>query len=161
MKRKLRILVKRHCKNLEIKVLFSSFKNLKLNEYKDPATQSPCSNVIYKFNCAGCKSVYIGETSRHLFTRVREHLHSDNNSHIFKHPKGFDKCGKFCIDKCFTVLDTARTYNQLKIKEALHILWEKPILNTSILLQASSPLLLFSLYNFCHYFIEYIYIYVF
>ena len=45
------------------------------------------SCVVYKFTCAGYYSVYIGETSRHSSTRVREHLFTDKNSHIFKHLK--------------------------------------------------------------------------
>ena len=99
---------------------------------KDLVPQSLRSSVIYKFNCAECNSVYVGETSQHLSTRVREHLYSDKNSHIFKHVKSSDKRTRFCSDNCFTVLDTASTYNQLKIKEALHIMWEKPILNKQI-----------------------------
>ena len=35
-------------------------------------------------------------------------------------------------DNCFTVLDTASTYNQLNIKEALNIMWEKPIVNKQV-----------------------------
>ena len=34
--------------------------------------------------------------------------------------------------KCFTILDSASTYHQLKIKEALHILWEKPVLSKEV-----------------------------
>ena len=51
---------------------------------------------------------------------------------LYLHLKSFNKCGKSCNDNCFTVLETASTYNQLKIKEALHILWEKPILNKQV-----------------------------
>ena len=28
------------------------------------------SSVVYKFTCAGCESQYVGETSRHLATRI-------------------------------------------------------------------------------------------
>ena len=45
------------------------------------------SCVVYKFSCAGGNSVYIGETTRHLSTRVREQLYTDKNSHIFKNLK--------------------------------------------------------------------------
>ena len=54
------------------------------------------------------------------------------NVHIFKNLNRCDKCRKSCSDNCFTVLDTASTYNQLKIKEALHIMWEKPMLNKQV-----------------------------
>ena len=34
-----------------------------------------------------------------------------------------------CEPKCFSILDRASTTFQLKIKEAIHIQWEKPTLN--------------------------------
>ena len=74
----------------------------------------------------------IGETSRHLSTRVREHLFTDKNSNIFKHLKGSAACKEACNDSCFTVLDSANTSFKLKIKEALHIQWERPDLNKQI-----------------------------
>ena len=63
----------------------------------------------------GCNSVYVDETSRHLSNKVREHLHSDKNSHIYKHIKASDKCRKSCTDSSFTVLDMASSYTHLKI----------------------------------------------
>ena len=65
---------------------------------------------------------YIGETNRHFATRIREHLASDKNSHIFKHLKGSVNCGSLCSEDCFKILDSASTSFQLKIKEAMHIL---------------------------------------
>ena len=41
---------------------------------KDPVPVELRSNVVYKFTCATCNSCYVGETSRHLSTRIREHL---------------------------------------------------------------------------------------
>ena len=38
--------------------------------------------IIYLW---GMWSLYVGETSRHLSTRIKEHLGSDKNTHIFKH----------------------------------------------------------------------------
>ena len=99
---------------------------------KDTVPRSLRSNVVYKFNCAEYNSAYVGETSRHLSTRVREHLYTDKNSNIFKHLKSSDKCKKACNDSCFTILDSASTYHQLKIKEALHIMWEWPVLNKQV-----------------------------
>ena len=52
---------------------------------KDPIPAGLRSRVIYKFSCAVCCACYIGETNRHFATRIREHLASDKNSHIFKH----------------------------------------------------------------------------
>ena len=43
------------------------------------------SFVVYKFVFPGCIALYIGETTRHLSTRMKEHLERDKKSHIFKH----------------------------------------------------------------------------
>ena len=43
------------------------------------------SFVVYKFECSNCEASYIGETRRHIATRMKEHLASDKQSHIFKH----------------------------------------------------------------------------
>ncbi|EZA54945.1 hypothetical protein X777_05469, partial [Ooceraea biroi] len=36
----------------------------------------PCqrTDVVYKINCANCEACYIGQTKRHVCTRVREHM---------------------------------------------------------------------------------------
>ena len=130
--RKVRALTKRYCRNLNIKLVFSSFKIKNLMNVKDTVPRSLRSSIVYKLNCAECNSAYAGETSRQLSTRVREHLCTDKNSNILKHLKSSDKCKKACNDTCFTILDSASTYHQLKIKEALHILWERPVLNKQV-----------------------------
>ena len=107
--RKLRTLTKRYCRNLNIKLVFSSFKIKNLMNVKDTVPRSLRSNVVYKFKCAKCNSAYVGETSRHLFTH--EHLCTDKNSSIFKHLNSSDKCKKACNDSCFTILDSSSTYH--------------------------------------------------
>ena len=130
--RKISMLAKKYCKNLNIKLAFSSFKIKNLLTVKDRVHRSLRSCVVYKFSCAGCNSVYIGETTRHLSTRVREHLCTDKNSHIFKHLKNSPTCKSLCNESCFKVLDSANNYHSLKIKEALHIMWERPNLNKQL-----------------------------
>ena len=85
--RKIRMLAKKYCKNLNIELAFSSFRIKYLLTAKDCVHRSLRSCVAYRFSCAGCNSVYIGETTRHLSTRVREHLYTDKKSLIFKHLK--------------------------------------------------------------------------
>ena len=79
---KVRTLVKRYCSNLNIKLAFSSFKIKNLIKVKDSVLRSLRSCVVYKFTCAGYNSVYVGETCRHISTRIHEHLFTDKNSHI-------------------------------------------------------------------------------
>ena len=82
---RLRKLLKRYCNILDVKLAFSSFKIRNMFSVKDPVPVELCSKVVYKFTCASCNSCYVGETSRHLSTRIREHLNRDRTSHIFKH----------------------------------------------------------------------------
>ena len=96
---------------------------------KDPIPGGLRSRVVYKFVCAGCKACYVGETTQHFSTRIREHLVSDKASHIFKHLQNSERCCALCSVECFHVLDHASTSFQLKIKEAIHIQREEPSLN--------------------------------
>ena len=40
-----------------------------------------------------------------------------------------ENCRSLCSEDCFKILDSASISFQLKIKEAMHILWEQPSLN--------------------------------
>ena len=87
---------------------------------------------FYKFSCAGCAACYVGETTRHFNTRVREHLKTDRASHIFKHLESSLACRSACSRDNFVTIDQASSRFALKIKEALHIFWDKPTLNAQV-----------------------------
>jgi len=74
----------------------------------------------------------VGDTIRHLSTRVRERLETDRASHIFKHLEDSKECRSACSLDGFAIIDQASSRFQLKIKEVLHILWEKPTLNAQV-----------------------------
>ena len=61
------------CSDLNIKLVFSSLKIKNFFSFKDPIPDAIRSSVVYQFTCAGCNSRYIGETSRHFSTRIKEH----------------------------------------------------------------------------------------
>ena len=72
--------------NLDIKLVFSSFKIGNLFGVKDPVPDGLRSHVVYKFLCAGSNTFYIAETCRHLestwletgsltFSSIRKILH--------------------------------------------------------------------------------------
>ncbi|RMX55106.1 hypothetical protein pdam_00022772 [Pocillopora damicornis] len=44
---------------------------------KNPIPRGRRTCEVHKFLCADCNACYVGETSRHLFTRLREHLSDD------------------------------------------------------------------------------------
>ena len=68
------MLAKEYCKDLRIKLAFTSFKIKILITAKDFVPISLHSNIEYKSTCGECNAVYVGETSLHLSIRVREHL---------------------------------------------------------------------------------------
>ena len=113
---------------------------------KDSVPQGLPSRAVYKFSCAGCNASYIGETTHHLCVRVREHLLSDKCSHAYRHLQSSRACHDSCDTECFTILDPATSKLQIKIKEALHIKWENPILNQQL------RHLDLSFCSFCHFF---------
>ena len=111
---------------VETSLVFSSSKIGNMFGVKDLIPRGLRTGVVYKFLCAGCNAYYVGETTRHFSTRVREHMFSDRTSHIFKHLENSEQCHTLCSNDCFSILDHASTTLQLKIKEAIHIQWEKP-----------------------------------
>ena len=90
------------------------------------------SFVVYQFDCAGCNACYIGETTRHLTTRIQEHLETDKSSHILQHLKENPNCKLLSNPDCFKVIDSASSSFRLKLKEAMHIKWENPSLNKQL-----------------------------
>ena len=81
-----------------------------------------------------CNACYIGESTRHLCTCtcVREHLLSDKSSHVYRYLQSSRACHDSSDTECFMILDSAASKFKLKIKEALHIKWESPILNQQL-----------------------------
>jgi Reverse transcriptase (RNA-dependent DNA polymerase) len=129
---KIRNIVSKYCVGIDVKLIFVSFKSGSYFSLKDPLPKCLQSGVIYKFVCAGCNACYIGESSRHLKTRIDEHLGKDKSSHIYKHLQASDDCKRQCSDLCFSVLDEAPTDFQRKLKEAMFIQWLKPNLNAQL-----------------------------
>ena len=85
--------------------------------------------VVYKFKCGECQSCYIGDTRRHLATRIEEHLVTDKKSRIMKHLLEKKVCKNLRDESSFEVINYASSPFRLKVKEALHINWLKPDLN--------------------------------
>ena len=98
--------------------------------------------MVYHFNCAGCNASYVGHTTRHLTTRIKEHLGTDKNSHIFKHLHSSVHCRSKCTGNEFKVIDSAQSKYSLKLKEYMHIEWLKPNLNIQKKYEVSMTLLI-------------------
>ena len=118
-------------------LVFSTYKIKNIFSFKDPIPDALKSFPVYQFNCApGCTARCIGETSCHFSTRIKEHVSSDKNSHIYKYLNNSADCKSKYTSECFKILDSAKTTCSLKLKEALYIKSEKSqtlMFNTSTL----------------------------
>ena len=132
LNKKVFTLYKKYCKSVQFKLVFTSTKIKSFFSAKDSVPQYLKSRVVYKFSCAGCNSCYVGETTRHLDTRIEEHLKKDKKSAVYKHIHEKVNCFDKCTKQCFSILDTATTMYQLKIKEGMYIGWENPDLNRQV-----------------------------
>ena len=133
LKNKIKNVVSKHCQGIDIKLIFTTCKLRDFFSNKDKLVSfSHASNVVYEFVCASCNASYVGETERHLSTRIREH-YKDKNSHIYQHLNASVDCKRACNNSnCFSILDRASTKHQLRIKEGLHIKWKQPALNKQL-----------------------------
>lgn len=134
LKKQLMKLFKRE--NLNIVILFKTYKVSNYFRVKDVTPRKLMSNVVYEFKCpVDQDKSYIGMTTRHLITRVNEHK-SRKGSAICQH---FKECsckdnfiGRNCIDNFigqFKILAKGRGLFDVRIKEALLIKENKPYLN--------------------------------
>ena len=113
---------------------YSTFKTKNIFSYKDKLPDVLRASVVYKFQCGGCNSIYVGQTGRHLRTRASEHLGKSSstglpimtNSTVFDH---ICKTGHQADMTCFSVICSARNKFDLPAMEKLQIRRLKPDLN--------------------------------
>ena len=111
---------------------FFFFQNQEFFSFKDPIPDALKSLVVYQFTCVGCNSRSIGETSRHFATRVKEHLLTDKNSHVYEQLNGSPSCKRKYLVGSFKILDSAKTRRCPELKEVIYISRLKPELNAQL-----------------------------
>ena len=105
------------------------------------------ANVVYQFSCLqDAGTTYIGQTKRHMLTRVNEHLslHKPNSqqSEIKTHIYGCPTChNKFLNFENFKIVKKCRTSYEARIIEALKIKKLRPKLNKQLVTKGVSYLL--------------------
>ena len=79
---------------------------------------------MYQIKCPSCDARYVGQTDRHLITRIKEHSSSNL---VGAH---FENCAnvKLSMDNV-SIVSSAKTLTTLLILEALTIRSLKPTLN--------------------------------
>ena len=114
--------------NAGAQVIFTTRK-LKtcLPSLKSPFAKDLKSRVVYKLTCSGCNSTYVGQTVRHLTTRIEEHHKED--SPVGQHLRECDRDGK-SAELRSEIIDQSSNIQKLLTLEALHIWKERPRINT-------------------------------
>ena len=85
------------------------------------------SRVVYKFHFPRCKACYVGATTRHICTRLKEHL---KPSAVFgKHLKAC-RARRIGIEEVEILASSSRSDAYLFTLEALHIRMINPTINT-------------------------------
>ena len=155
LKKKLKALSSTYLQSkFEINVVWSSSRKLRsFFTFKERLPVHLRSNILYRFTCDGCNSIYIGKSKRHFLVRAFEHLGKSirtgkeltynpsytNNTAVLNHLNQRNGCGG-TLDS-FDIVGGARNDFFLKIKETLLIKKVKPtLLNPN---GQSVPLLLF------------------
>ena len=85
------------------------------------------SRVVYKITCPGCDTCYVGQTRRHLLTRLREHNYKKTKA-VYKH---FRDCvgSEVTLNDVKILAQTSRNLDFLLSLEALFIRKYGPALN--------------------------------
>ncbi len=115
--------------------------------FKDKVPKFLRSGVVYSFKCRCCSASYVGQTTRHLHTRISEHLgispitgkpsSSPAMSSIFSH---INSSGHSASFDDFKIISSSSDSYELMIHESLLISKLKPSLNVQ---GSSIPLNLF------------------
>ena len=110
----------------ELQVVFITHKLRScLPTRKSPFDRDWKSHVVYEMKCNGCGSIYVGQTSRHVTTRISEHQKKD--SQLGQH---LVKCSDATNDIERKILDACRTVEKLMTIEAIYNSKLKPEQNT-------------------------------
>jgi len=84
-------------KKINHRIAYTGFNKMNniIKVHKDPLKNDNKCNIIYKIDCNNCDASYVGQTSRQLQTRIKEHRNhirwnSGNRSVITEHRLEFD-----------------------------------------------------------------------
>ena len=108
--------------------LIMTLRKLKtvLPSLKTPVPKMFRSGVVYKLTCPRCTACYVGQTSRHLQSRFKEHV--QNQGPVKQH---LERCDITLSEDDVDILQqTSRGESHLLTLEALHIQELKPEINT-------------------------------
>ena len=154
LKKRLSKVISTYYPQCKLKLVFKCSNRLRnCFVFKDRIPFNVRSHLLYRYSCSSCNSAYVGKSKRHFMVRVYEHLgislrtgsrfsfnpNNKNNSAILSHIN--TKCKNHISSiEDFSIIGSAKTDEQLCIKESLLIQKLSPYLNYNV---QSVPLKLF------------------
>ena len=113
--------------NAPCKIVFT-IKKLKtcLPSLKPKVEKCFMSGLVYKISCPRCNACYVGQTSRHLINRIKEHRRTGP---VGKHLKECATC-ELSMENVVILASSSKSIFHLMTLEALMINEIKPVLNT-------------------------------
>ena len=136
-------LVSRFYPQLSLKLIFvNNFSISSFFNYKDRVPPLVTSDLVYQYICPQCSEIYVGETSRHLETRISDHRGvssrtglplANPKSNIYSH---FLNTGHPILRSSFKIIHSNRN-SSLKLVESIFIHKLKLSING---MQFSTPL---------------------
>ena len=127
--------------NIHVRIVYTTFQ---VKNYFSLKSQTPLpllANVVYQFKClCDTNLTYIGKTSRHLATRVKEH--STKPSAIKDHLSTCRTCQQhYSCAKNFSVMGSGKNDYEITVKEAILIKSHKPNMNKQLATNGTSFML--------------------
>ena len=116
-------------KNHDINTYFKPYNTIReqLVHPKDPVPPGKKCGVIYKIACNDCEEIYVGETSRALGTRLKEHLRTKGSiTAVGEHIKASGH--SISLDSC-SILGREDKFWRRKVHESVAIHQQRPTLN--------------------------------
>ena len=134
--------LKKICSRYGVQIYFKESTTIKqlLVRPKDQYPKDHKSNVIYSYQCGevDCNEEYIGETSRTLGERYKEHLQEPSPIHVHNlqaghntNPDNFNIVGR--EDQSIYIRAYNPTLNRNPVKLNLSHIWGRVLLNTPCL----------------------------
>ena len=111
---------------LRVPIVFTTRKlRAAMPSLKSPVPKELNSHVVYQLFCPSCDASYVGQTIRHLSTRLNEHRRP--TSPVGEH---LQYCHGASEIMNYRILSKCTNSSKLLTMEALHIAQKKPGLNT-------------------------------
>ena len=121
---------------IDTRIVFTSFKVKNYFSLKCRTPLPLLANAVYKFKCLrDANNICIGQTIRHLATRVKEHAISP--SAVSNHLSSCETCKSNFSCNNFSIIDSGKNDYEITVMEALHIKFKKPTINRQLFTQGS------------------------